>query len=163
MSEYFTCAPLLSGVQAQAIFPLSFLRFLMIIHFLTFFLYEYYRILRLAVFWVVTPCSLEEAASISETSADFYQTTQRYNSEDGHIYTRLRREPQVLLTACNFFRTLDSIALQKVEDGCRVGFCALADDRFDDGGSKHLRNVCKVLHGSTVQNIAIFTLVAVRT
>jgi hypothetical protein len=29
-----------------------------------------------------------EAASTSETSANFYQTTRRNNSEDSHIFTR---------------------------------------------------------------------------
>jgi hypothetical protein len=46
-----------------------------------------------AVFWVVGPCSLEEhlialiveAASSSETSVNFYQTTRRSNPEDSHL------------------------------------------------------------------------------
>jgi hypothetical protein len=50
----------------------------------------------MAVFWVVAQCSLVvialmmEAASISETSVNFYQTTWRNNPEDCHIHTRLR-------------------------------------------------------------------------
>jgi hypothetical protein len=32
----------------------------------------------------------EEAASTSETSAHFYQTTRRNNPEDSHLHTRLR-------------------------------------------------------------------------
>jgi hypothetical protein len=31
-----------------------------------------------------------EAVSISETSANFYQTTRRYNPEDSHLHTRRR-------------------------------------------------------------------------
>jgi hypothetical protein len=58
---------------------------------------------KMAVFWVVTPCSLVEAsevhaasiiivlmmeaASISETMVNFYQTTRRYNPEDSHLHT----------------------------------------------------------------------------
>jgi hypothetical protein len=60
--------------------------------------------MKMAVFWVVAPCSLVEvyrrfrgacwvlialmmeAASSSETSVNFYQTTRRYNSEDSHLH-----------------------------------------------------------------------------
>jgi hypothetical protein len=46
--------------------------------------------MNMAVFWVVAPCSpLEvrmEAASTSETSVNFYQTTRHYNLEDSHLY-----------------------------------------------------------------------------
>jgi hypothetical protein len=74
----------------------------------------------MAVFWIVAPCSLVEiylrfrgtcctlhqgcenvrglfialimeAASTSETSINFYQTTRRYNPEDSRLHT-LRRE-----------------------------------------------------------------------
>jgi hypothetical protein len=31
-----------------------------------------------------------EAASTSETSKNFYQTTRRYNPEDSHLYARRR-------------------------------------------------------------------------
>jgi hypothetical protein len=31
-----------------------------------------------------------DAASTSETSANFYQTTRRYNPEDSHLHTRRR-------------------------------------------------------------------------
>jgi hypothetical protein len=49
--------------------------------------------MKMAVFWVVEPCSLVvraitlmmEAASTSETSANFYQTTRRNNPEDSHF------------------------------------------------------------------------------
>jgi hypothetical protein len=60
-------------------------------------------ILKMAVFWVVAPCRLVEvfsevlaafiialmmeAASTSEMSVNFYQTTQRYNPEDSHLLT----------------------------------------------------------------------------
>jgi hypothetical protein len=61
---------------------------------------------KMAVFWVVEPCSLVEvynisevlAASIiramskdySETLVNFYQTTRRYNPEDSHLRTHRR-------------------------------------------------------------------------
>jgi hypothetical protein len=63
--------------------------------------------LKMAVFWVVAPCSvvevyqrfrgtfflhhqitlMMEVASTSETSVNFYQTTQCYNPEDSHLRT----------------------------------------------------------------------------
>jgi hypothetical protein len=43
--------------------------------------------MKMAVFWVVAPCSHQEAAGISETSANFYQTTRRNNPE---VYRRFR-------------------------------------------------------------------------
>jgi hypothetical protein len=56
---------------------------------------------KMAVFWVVEPCSLVEAsiiraiitlmmeaASTSETSINFYQTTRCYSPEDSHLHTR---------------------------------------------------------------------------
>jgi hypothetical protein len=54
----------------------------------------------MAVFWVVAPCSLAmialmmEAARTSETLANFYQTTRRYNQDDSHLQNRYlhRRE-----------------------------------------------------------------------
>jgi hypothetical protein len=51
----------------------------------------------MAVFWVVAPWSLVrfislmmEAASTSEASVNFYQTTRRNNREDSHLHTRRR-------------------------------------------------------------------------
>jgi hypothetical protein len=53
----------------------------------------------MTVFWVVAPCSLVvwamkalmmEAASISEASVNFYQTTRRKNPTDSHLHTRSR-------------------------------------------------------------------------
>jgi hypothetical protein len=45
--------------------------------------------MKMAVFWVVVPCRtislMTEAASTSETSVNFYQTTRRYNPEDSHL------------------------------------------------------------------------------
>jgi hypothetical protein len=43
---------------------------------------------KMAVFWVVAPCSLVlmmEAARTSETLVNFYQTTRSYNPEDSHL------------------------------------------------------------------------------
>jgi hypothetical protein len=50
---------------------------------------------KMAVFWVMAPCSLVEvyrfialmmeAARTSETSVNFYQTTWRHNPEDSHL------------------------------------------------------------------------------
>jgi hypothetical protein len=49
--------------------------------------------MKMAVFWVDAPCSLVglialmmEAARTSETSANFYQTTLRNNSENSHLH-----------------------------------------------------------------------------
>jgi hypothetical protein len=49
--------------------------------------------MKMAVFWVVAPCSLDcglitlmiEAASTSEKSVNVCQTTRRYNREDSHF------------------------------------------------------------------------------
>jgi hypothetical protein len=64
--------------------------------------------MKMAVFWVVTPCSLVgiyqclrgtctsiiwvmmEAARTSETLVNFYQTTWHYNPEDSHLHTHCR-------------------------------------------------------------------------
>jgi hypothetical protein len=58
----------------------------------------------MAVFRAVAPCSLvevyrritliTEAASTSETSINFYQTTRRKNPEDNHLHTRRRENPK---------------------------------------------------------------------
>jgi hypothetical protein len=61
--------------------------------------------MKMAVFWVVAPCSLVkvtnvsdvlaasiiramtmEAARTSKTSVNFYQTTRRYNPKDSHLH-----------------------------------------------------------------------------
>jgi hypothetical protein len=46
--------------------------------------------MKMAVFWIVAPYSLitlmMKAASISETSVNFYQTTRRHNPEDSHLH-----------------------------------------------------------------------------
>jgi hypothetical protein len=52
--------------------------------------------MKMAVFWVVARCSLievyrrqalmMEAASTSETSVNFYQTTRHNNPEDSHLH-----------------------------------------------------------------------------
>ncbi|KDR15651.1 E3 ubiquitin-protein ligase sina [Zootermopsis nevadensis] len=72
--------------------------------------------LKIPVFWVAAPCSLVEvalmmeAARTSETSVNFYQTTQRNTPEDGNLHThrpddggRLKME-----TVCSS-ETLESI------------------------------------------------------
>jgi hypothetical protein len=65
--------------------------------------------MKMAVFWVVAPCSLVDvnhrfrgtyclyhhgdelqAASTSDTLVNFYQTTRRNNPEDSHLHTRRR-------------------------------------------------------------------------
>jgi hypothetical protein len=63
--------------------------------------------MKMAVFWVVAPCSLVkvyrrfggssfnialmmEAAVTSEKSVNFYQTTRGNNPEDSHLHTRRR-------------------------------------------------------------------------
>jgi hypothetical protein len=38
--------------------------------------------------------AMMEAASTSETSVNFYQTTQRCNPEDSHLHTRRRENPK---------------------------------------------------------------------
>jgi hypothetical protein len=67
--------------------------------------------LRMAVFWVVAPCSLVdllialmmEAARTSGTLVNFYQTTRRYNPEDSHLHTRRRENlKSYLITTDNF-------------------------------------------------------------
>jgi hypothetical protein len=44
----------------------------------------------MVVFWVVAPiiALTMEAARSSETVANFYQTTRRYNREDSHLHTK---------------------------------------------------------------------------
>jgi hypothetical protein len=55
-----------------------------------------YMSMKMAVFWVVEPCSLiamalmMEAARTSETMVNFYKTTRRYNPEDSHLRTHRR-------------------------------------------------------------------------
>jgi hypothetical protein len=50
--------------------------------------------MKMAVFWVVAPCSLValmmEAARTSETLVNFYQITRRYNLKDSHLRTHRR-------------------------------------------------------------------------
>jgi hypothetical protein len=44
--------------------------------------------MKMAISWVIA--LMIEAASISETSANFYQTTRRNNPENSHLHTRRR-------------------------------------------------------------------------
>jgi hypothetical protein len=51
--------------------------------------------MKMAVFWVVAPCSLGvalmmEAARTSERLVNFYQTTRRYNPDASHLRTHRR-------------------------------------------------------------------------
>jgi hypothetical protein len=49
--------------------------------------------MKMAVFWVIAQWAIAlmtEAASTSETSINFYQTTRRNNPEDSHLHTRRR-------------------------------------------------------------------------
>jgi hypothetical protein len=47
--------------------------------------------MKMAVFWVLAPCSvMAEAASTSETSVNLYQTTRRNNPEESYLHTRRR-------------------------------------------------------------------------
>jgi hypothetical protein len=67
--------------------------------------------LKMAVFWVVAPCSnqgvlMMEAASTSETSVDVYQTTWRYNPEDSHLHTRRREYLKFQLDASFPFESM---------------------------------------------------------
>jgi hypothetical protein len=58
--------------------------------------YEVFNREKMAVFWVVAPCSLVEialmmeAARTSATLVNFYQTTRCFNPEDSHLHTHRR-------------------------------------------------------------------------
>jgi hypothetical protein len=45
-----------------------------------------------------------EAASISKTFVNFYQTTRRYNPEDNHLHTRRRENLKSYLLVYRFER-----------------------------------------------------------
>jgi hypothetical protein len=53
--------------------------------------------MKMAVFWVVAPCSL----------VNFYQTTRCYNPEDSNLHTH-RRENLKSYSTCNIF-TIEQI------------------------------------------------------
>jgi hypothetical protein len=69
------------------------------VHFIKYFTVEFEVLMvvstKMAVFWVVAPCSLVEAfrfitlmmeaARTSETLVNFYQTTRHYDPEDSHL------------------------------------------------------------------------------
>jgi hypothetical protein len=99
-------------------------------HFIVVYRLNYHiHILKMAVFWVVAPCSLveiyrrfrdacclynqgdqasiialiTEGASTSETSANFYQTTRRNNPKDSHLHTRRRENLKSrIFMSCSF-------------------------------------------------------------
>jgi hypothetical protein len=52
--------------------------------------------MKIAVFWVVAPCRamalMMEAARISETLVNFYQTTRCYNPEDSNLQLECKSE-----------------------------------------------------------------------
>jgi hypothetical protein len=71
--------------------------------------------MKITVFWVVGPCSaiaLMKAASTSETSINFYQTTRRNNPEDSHLLVLVR-----------FGRNLASVAVKMLS--CVIYFICL--------------------------------------
>jgi hypothetical protein len=52
--------------------------------------------MKMAIFWIFFALMVE-AASTSETSVNFYQTTRRKNPEDGHLLTCDGRNLQLAL------------------------------------------------------------------
>jgi hypothetical protein len=80
---------------------------------------KHFYIFKMAVFWIVVPCSLAEAyrrfreaccvhyreMGISETSKNFYQSTRCNNAEDSHLYT-YSRENLKSKTSNTVLRTL---------------------------------------------------------
>jgi hypothetical protein len=80
--------------------------------------------MKIAVFWVVAPCSLVEvyqrfraialmmeAARTSETLVNFYQTTRCYNPEDSNLHTKkLFKKPSLSVSSIVRTRnTADSV------------------------------------------------------
>jgi hypothetical protein len=74
--------------------------------------------MKMAVFWDVAPCSLVEvyrrlraitltmeAASTSETSVNFYQTTLRNIPEDSDLHTRSRENLKSLLVIFKMYKS----------------------------------------------------------
>jgi hypothetical protein len=63
-----------------------------------------------------------EAASTSETSVNFYQTTQRYNPEDSHLHTRRHEnlKSYLMMTDLNYFDTPTEIIHDVV---CDMSIC----------------------------------------
>jgi hypothetical protein len=66
-----------------------------------------------------------EAARISETLANFYQTTWRYNPEDSHLHTHRRENLKSYLAQLLFYlQGKNSPVLQHLSS--RTGFCMIA-------------------------------------
>jgi hypothetical protein len=68
------------------------------------------------IFWVVALCSLAmittlmmEAASTSETSVNFYQTTWRFNPEDSHLHNHHHDKLKSYITKLYFCIVISSL------------------------------------------------------
>jgi hypothetical protein len=82
-----------------------------------------------------------KAASTSETSVNFYQTTRRNNPEDSHLHTRRRENLKSHLV--NLYEaTLHYI---RIYEALRIKKNFFTTHRPDDGDSKDLLNVGKLL------------------
>jgi hypothetical protein len=73
--------------------------------------------MKVAVFWVVAPCSLVLAAS--ETMVNFYQTTRRYNPEGSHLrpdFKSVREYDQTVVVLNEFLSSASLIVRRYAED-----------------------------------------------
>jgi hypothetical protein len=74
---------------------------------------------KMAVFWVVAPCSLVEVARkveavrSSETAVNVYQTTRRCNPEDNHLRTYRREDLKTLFSIIYAFNIYIDASAQK--------------------------------------------------
>jgi hypothetical protein len=100
----------------------------------------------MAVFWVVVASIIRamseliapmmEAARTCETLVNFYQTTRRYNPEDSHLCTQRHENLKSFLV-----KSMGRLLITVFRDSkpLNLSHCP------DDGGSKDLRNVGKLL------------------